>query len=374
MAFPSEKTLGRVYGAIKSKLVFKPGDGGGGGGGGGGGSPRGPDDPFRDEDEEIELDDDDIVEVDDDEGAAGEAKSRGDIRNAARPFFEKNQPPGTGTSDANRDLAEIHCQELESYISRYLRTFGQKASLRPVVKKIMKSIVPGYVMDPIQKEAAKQVEETGGHGVIGLPVGTRSSRVKNRPLNGVVLAIVDESQSMTDPAVAAAKTALMNTCAQQKLAVISVGMAESTNDLGFATFIKGQTNPKDFMKRFKEGGTGAFHQILFDFPEIMKDTKIQKALTDALPKHISVDDLLQLHKEGKMCGIIVTDGDIQTEHLSGSRLDAYRNYAERYKATVGKGEPPLYLLSIKKSHVPPVAPNNPKLYDGVNLNMPELLR
>ena len=365
---PDYQTLGEVLADVKDHLKFKPSKkkvivpGGEG------------DNPF--EGESVEIPDEYFQRTDIPGGkSSSQEREAGEQVGKAASKVTKSQP-GRGSHSQKEQLADVENAVLTDAIQSELRRFGNLFSSMPVVEFKHEDIVPSEMV-PVLTKYREHLEATRGYvGPQALPMGVYIPQVEETPLNGVILGLVDESGSMSNEAVAAAKTALTKVCSTHNLAVIGISMAGSHEDLSFSSYFprsEDKADKKDFMQRFQSGGTGDFHKPLYDFDEVIKNEGLKTKLQDALPKEFPVEELGKLWNQKKVGMIVVTDGDIGTDHPNAATRSKWDNYAKGYKEATQQDEPPLAFISVTNRMTPPIE-NGENLVKTRKLNTKTLSR
>jgi hypothetical protein len=342
--FPDYQTLGEVLAHVKDQLKFKPsgkkrigvapGDSANGG------------NPFGDESFEIPDGSFEHYEVPSGKSSSQEREAGEQISKATNNVTKTQ--PGKGSYEHKEKLTETENAILTDAIQTELRRFGTLFSSMPVVEYKNEDIVPSEMVPMITKYREQQTAAKGHSVPIALPMGVHIPQVQDTPLNGLILSLVDESGSMSNTAVAAAKTALTKVCDAHNLGLVGISMAGSHEELSFSSYFGGASEKEkgEFMHRQKSGGTGNFHRPLFDFDELLQNESMKNKLQESLPEGFSVKDLESLWKQKKVGMVVITDGDIPTDDPGTAKLSKWNAYARGYKEATQQNEPPAVFISV----------------------------
>ena len=249
-----------------------------------------------------------------------------------------------------------------------LKPPGISEKLKKAIKNILK-LMSSSLQPQIQEELypiwqpwalPAHIEATEGNlEEFPPPIGVDIQAVEKTPFKGVVFTVFDESGSVSDEELAMAKEVMTQVCKSENLILVGVSQSAESTSADFTIYNKNKPETKkDFMKRFKTGGTARFHEHIFDFDELSKLKGYRKRLDEALKKggvkHYSeeggkeeqttVETLKKLWEQGKLVGLVFTDGELIPEEID---TDKYRKYAEKV------GFPPITYISFRNPDVKP---------------------
>ena len=347
-----------IQDTLKGLIVGNPDQGGGEGGesgdpsntsSGSGEGPleKGPPSPKS-------SDSDAYTDVHNDDVRAAKTKSQNARKNISSQIGD-NRNAGKGSHSVDIELEPNKDANFQKGVKNVLRKFGNYlGGLKKQIERRTIPIVPPDQVGKIFNEYASGLRQSAQ-----LPLGATTYKNKPRVTNGVIMTVTDESGSVSNKELATMKTAITDICDSQNLIAINVAASGDVGSAKIQAYQPGKTDKKEFIKRYKSGGTDDFLSGLYDLDEHMQNPKFKKNMDEALAHtDITSSDLLQFRDAHRINQMIFTDGGLFKKQLSPEKRSKWNEYASHFP------EPPVSYISVTNSFRSPVKNGMNKLYNA----------
>jgi len=231
----------------------------------------------------------------------------------------------------------------------------------PVIEEKMLPIINGPLNHvkhiANQHRMSQGLQPLGGSAPKGVLAYTE--KIKNKPR--IAMMFIDESASVSDAMLSAAKTAIAKICKERNLMVITFSnSASDRRNMGKylepSVFNPAKSNINTFVKRLVSGGTDNPMQYVANLDKIFEDKEFQKRLQKELKKQqsdIDINSIVESAKNGDIASISVTDGDLPTYNLN--------DVEKEYLAKIVKNKKiPLTIVTWRPISTEDVLANLPK--------------
>ena len=291
------------------------------------------------------IDSDLFDDIADDDYKAQTDNIKENINKAKDKIDKDNYKVGKGSSNVNEKLDYNPMEKLKNRIQYLLRDLDSELLTRKESEVRHLPIVPAAIVEGIQQETGRPVKV--------MPIGDVARQTVEKPYDGFVFFVVDESSSMSSKDIAKVKSSVMEACLSSNVGYLEFGVADKAEDASVKPLNPQKGIPKKEVKRTREGGTDQFHHIGYEFDKLMKNLKFRKNVEKALKEfNISPEELVELWKQGKVKTFVLTDGYVDTAKSKPS----YREHASK----MNKGTPLTY-LTIRNKNAKPL--DDASLYD-----------
>jgi len=166
-----------------------------------------------------------------------------------------------------------------------------------------------------------------GKGAKGEPF-PKGIKIQEKKPNFVIF-IFDESASVSDKMLSLFKSLASSICTNEKLYGLTVSMTYGIDSAKVEVITPRDTSA--LSKRSLSGATGEFHKVTTNFDKILeKEGKnIEKQLKEK-SANVSLGEIKKAFEEGRIAGIIFTDGIIY-DHLESEDLEKLKEYSRKRK-------------------------------------------
>lgn len=335
-------TLLKSYDEVSKYLPSRPGKGKGRGKGkpgeGGEGTLEGNTTPDNDKYTE-EMDSDDYKAQNDDfKDSADEASSEIDQDNRSR---------GKGTSEVSKELKYDPNKAMKDNIINILNELDNHLL---TTKKVVRRFLP--IVPPALAEA---LEAERGAPLPVMPLGFPAPKVEKKPFDGFVFAIIDQSGSVPDAALAKSKSSLAEAYLLSNVAMIEFGVADNAENASIRVLDpRKEFKPQDILIRDQESSIDDFHKIAYEFDELLKHEPFKKQIDNACEKlGISKEELLEAWRNGRVKSIVITDGHVDTARSKPEYFDLASKFSH--------GVRPITYISTSNNNFRPL--DNQSLYN-----------